>query len=66
MGENMKFEMVMESVDVDPPDEPEADGDFEPVPPQAARSRAPDRIRTPAPLLNRVGIFVPTALGWSG
>ena len=56
MGENMKFEMVIDSVDVaapDPPEEPDAD---EPDPPpllHAARSSAAPRTRTTAPPLNR-------------
>src|SRR5271170_7006651 len=55
MGENMKFEMVMEFVDVAVPDPSEVDEpEFPPL--QADRSSAPARTRTSAPpLYRRIG-----------
>jgi hypothetical protein len=56
MGENMKFEMVIDLVDVVAPDPLEAPEAGEPDPPpllQADRSSAAPRTRTTAPPLNR-------------
>jgi hypothetical protein len=54
MGENMKFEMVIDSVDVAAPDPLEEPPLEEPDPPllHAARSSAAARTRTTAPPLN--------------
>jgi hypothetical protein len=60
MGEYMKFEMVIDLVEVappDPPELPELEAESEPEPPpllQAARSSAAPRTRTTAPPLNRL------------
>jgi hypothetical protein len=56
MGENMKFEMVIDLVDVVAPDPLEELALDEPDPPpllHAARSSAAARTRTTAPPLNR-------------
>jgi hypothetical protein len=55
MGENMKFEIVMDFVDFAAPDplaDPDPD-DPDPPPLHAARRSAPARTRTSAPPLNR-------------
>jgi hypothetical protein len=55
MGENMKFEIVMEFVDLaaDPLEELALDGPEPPPPLHAARSSAPARTSTSAPPLHR-------------